>query len=67
MTPFDGRNPKVGVNHVHFCLSPFDVSECLDFPHIVLCAYDDAIQLMMMLYNLIMVYAMVEDDQEMVY
>ena len=60
MTPFGGRNPKVGVNHVHFCLSPFHVSECLYFPHIVLCAYDDALQLDNGL-------CMVEDDQEMVY
>ena len=28
-TPFGGRNPKVGVNHVHPCMSPFHVHECL--------------------------------------
>ena len=31
VTPFGGRNPKVGVNHVHPCLSSFNVSECFYF------------------------------------
>ena len=43
VTPFGGRNPKVGVNHVHPCLS-FSRVKMFDFPHIFLCTCDAVLQ-----------------------
>ena len=67
MTPFDGRNPKVGVNHVHFCLSPFHVFECLFYPFFM-CLNVYFVTLfdihVMLNCNLVNGFAIVEDKQE---
>ena len=42
VTPFGGRNPKVGVNHVHLCLSCPFLFMCLIvsfIPAFVMCIY----------------------------
>ena len=57
MTPFGGRNPKVGENHVHLCLSSFHVSECLTF-------LTFSFVHVMLFYNLIMDFSTVEDNEE---
>ena len=49
-TPFGGRNPKVGVNHIHPCLSPFHVPKCL-FSQFYFCINDTVANGLKFIYN----------------
>ena len=57
VTPFGGRNPKVGVSHVHLCLSSFHVCECLTY--LTFSCFH-----VMLFYNLDYGFSTVEDNEE---